>query len=431
MIFDHGLGGNRNTYSHLVGSVASHGVIVITPEHRDGSAPISHVRDPASTGGKDKTRKKVDYYRIAHQPSAEVQASRTAQLKIRLWEMGCIYDALHKIDAGVKLTNLNTSSKTLLPIFSRKLAIHEPGTVTFAGHSFGATTTSQLLKSTFYGPTLSGNAPKGYEPLFTPSRKSLLAQQITPNTPTILLDLWCLPLRAHSARALWNLPFPAYAPDGPGGSGILEIESQAFIKWLPHLKETKQFLSPDPSSPEPSADPLGRPPVRFYYPANSAHLSQSDFGILFPWATKKMFGSDEPERLLKLNTRAILQMMRERGIPVSGLSRDDLDDEETMTLSKGAVEIPAIITSGDPDIFADEQIRGWKFVTLELGDLKDVKIDDEDNEKGDEDGGKDILGAVVEGEVISSDDDSVAEAKALGGEIETKERNGRKEVTKL
>ena len=48
MVFSHGLGGSRNAYSHLVGSIASHGMIVIAPEHRDGSTPISYIRDVPS-----------------------------------------------------------------------------------------------------------------------------------------------------------------------------------------------------------------------------------------------------------------------------------------------------------------------------------------------------------------------------------------------
>lgn len=38
MVFSHGLGGSRNSYCHLLGSLASHGVVVVAAEHRDGSA---------------------------------------------------------------------------------------------------------------------------------------------------------------------------------------------------------------------------------------------------------------------------------------------------------------------------------------------------------------------------------------------------------
>jgi platelet-activating factor acetylhydrolase len=96
MIFSHGLAGSRNAYSHIAGSITSHGVIVIAPEHRDGSAPISYVRsvpDVQDKGEKSqvtKSRRTVGYKRVSHTPCPETEAARTAQLKIRLYELGCI-----------------------------------------------------------------------------------------------------------------------------------------------------------------------------------------------------------------------------------------------------------------------------------------------------------------------------------------------------
>src|SRR5271170_2478988 len=78
MIFSHGLGGSRNAYSHAAGSIASHGVIVICPEHRDGSAPISFVRSVPQGQEKGekfqvtKSKSRVGYNRVSHTPSPEV-----------------------------------------------------------------------------------------------------------------------------------------------------------------------------------------------------------------------------------------------------------------------------------------------------------------------------------------------------------------------
>ncbi|TVY81442.1 putative phospholipase A2, partial [Lachnellula suecica] len=157
MLFSHGLGGSRNAYSHIVGSIASHGMIVIAPEHRDGSTPVSYIRAPPSVTGdnekrSDKVKKRVDYHRISHTPSPEVEEGRNAQLRIRLWEMGLIHDSLLKLDINPSsLTNLNTST-TPLTMFGGKMDVHRPGKMVFAGHSFGASTTAQLVKSTFYAP---------------------------------------------------------------------------------------------------------------------------------------------------------------------------------------------------------------------------------------------------------------------------------------
>jgi platelet-activating factor acetylhydrolase len=373
MIFSHGLAGSRNAYSHLAGSIASHGVIVIAPEHRDGSAPISYVRSVPNVqenGEKSqamKSRNIVGYNRVSHNPSPETEAARTTQLKIRLYELGCIHDALVKIDQGVALKNLNTSSATFLPRFSGKMAVHEPGSVSFAGHSFGAATMAQFVKSTFYSPETS-KAPASYEPIFTPSSRSAISKQITPNTPLILLDVWCFPLRTATSRWLWNKPLPCYAPGGPGGCAVLSVESQTFYKWRIHLKATKRLLSPNPASETHSVEDDGRPGPHFYYPTASAHLSQSDFGILFPWVTRKIFAIEEPERIMKLNVRAILQLLRERHIPVSPTSAADMEIGSETDMA----------TKDDSKIFCmNGEIKGWNYLSTDMNDLSDVEFEDD------------------------------------------------------
>ena len=94
MLFSHGLGGSRNAYSHICGSLASHGIVVVAPDHRDGSAPISFIHGSGSA----KPIKSVDYKRIDHKPSSDVYAARDEQLRVRLSEMGLVRSALLKID---------------------------------------------------------------------------------------------------------------------------------------------------------------------------------------------------------------------------------------------------------------------------------------------------------------------------------------------
>ena len=365
MIFSHGLAGSRNTYSHLVGSIASHGVIVIAPEHRDGSTAISYIRGVPTRGAGEKAGSKhsrtVEYKKLPHTPSPEVEDGRNEQLKIRLWELGLVHDSLLKIDEGACVTNLNTSSLSL-SLFKEKLDVHIPGKITFAGHSFGAATVTQFVKSTFYSPQ-SSQAPKDYQPLFSPSSKSNIVAQITPNTPVVLLDIWCLPLRAQSTRWLWNKPFPCYAPSGPGGAALLAVESQAFFKWRVHLKATKRLLSSDPSSVTSSSTPISEPHI--YYATTAAHLSQSDFGILFPWVVKKFLAVEEPERIMQLNVRAVLQLLRDRGLEVSATSAADMElEDKTRDVDR------------DMFIFGrNEEIRGWNWLTTNVDDMSDVKFD--------------------------------------------------------
>lgn len=372
MIFSHGLGGSRNAYSHLVGSIASHGVIVIAPEHRDGSTPISFVRDVPASGSSEKSsikkvKRTVDYIKLAHTPGPEVEAARNAQLKIRLWEMGLVHDSLVRLDQGEPLTNLETSTKASLSQFRNVMNVHEPGSITFAGHSFGAATVMQFLKSTFYSSQTS-NAPSTYEPLFTPSSRSPISAQITPKTPLILLDAWCLPLRAASTRWLWDKPLPCYAPGGAGGASILAVSSEAFFKWRIHLKETKKLLSPNPASEKYDYKNGTIPEPNFFYATTSAHLSQSDFGLLFPWVAKRFLSVQEPERIMRLNVRAITQVMRNSGIEVAPTSPEDMESDVKET------------TMNDETILRPKgEIRGWKWISTDTRDLSDISLEDEEN----------------------------------------------------
>ncbi|KAG4429897.1 hypothetical protein IFR05_014617 [Cadophora sp. M221] len=379
MIFSHGLGGSRNAYSHLVGSIASHGMVVIAPEHRDGSTPISYIRDvPSNNSVTEKSsarraKRTINYMKMSHTPSPEVEAGRNAQLKVRLWELGLIHDSLLKLDQGTELSNLSSSSTPLAP-FKNMMDVHTPGKITFAGHSFGAATVAQFVKSTFYSPRNS-EAPKDYQPLFTPTSRSTLISQITPQTSLILLDVWCLPLRAASTRWLWNLPFPCYTPTGPGGSALLAVESQAFFKWRVHLKATKRLLSPDPTSDAyeytNNTNKTTWPQPNFFYADASAHLSQSDFGVLFPWVTKRIFGSEEPERVMKLNVRAILQVLRNQGIQISKTSAADMELEEEKGVETGDDE--AILGT-------QKEVRRWHWISTDVAECGDV--DDEAEVKG-------------------------------------------------
>ena len=379
MIFSHGLGGSRNAYSHLVGSIASHGVIVIAPEHRDGSAPISYIRDVATSNSLDEkstsanAKGAVNYNRIPHTPSPEIEAKRNTQLKIRLWELGLIHDSLLRIDLNQPLTNLNDSSISLA-MFKDLMNVHEPGKITFAGHSFGASTMTQFVKSTFYG-SQNGTAPAEYEPLFTPTSRAPIVQQITPSTPVILLDVWCFPLRAASTRWLWEKPFPCYTQDGPGGDALLCVGSQAFYKWRVHLKATKRLISPSPSSDEDDysrGDGSEWRKPHFYYVSNSAHLSQSDFGVLFPWFTKRILSAQEPERVVRLNTRAVLQLMRDRNIQVGETSAADME----ITGEEG------IDTKNDALIFTvKDELRNWNWISTDVNDLSDVDYETESQDK--------------------------------------------------
>lgn len=343
MIFSHGLGGSRNAYSHICGSLASHGVVVVAPDHRDGSSPVSFYH---TLEDKQKT-KSVDYQRIDHKPSTEVYEARDAQLRVRLWELGLIHDALLKIDDRKRINNVaeeqtNNGGKDMLTMFSHLLNVHEPGAIAFAGHSFGACTMVQFVKSVYYRPN--AQVPD-YNPLFTPRDDSSIVRQVTPTSPVTLLDLWTLPIQSPATAWLRSKPMPSYDA-AAGGSNLLAILSEGFYKWSSNLNETKRIIA------RPANSKAQRGP-HIFYPISSAHLSQSDFGVLFPWATAKVFGAKEPERVLRLNTRAILQVLRESGVEVGKTSLEDLEIDAALATEKGIDQDTTILSR------KKDSVRGW------------------------------------------------------------------------
>ncbi|KAF4977271.1 hypothetical protein FZEAL_6159 [Fusarium zealandicum] len=388
MIFSHGLGGGRNSYSYIAGSLASHGVAVICPEHRDGSAVASYVRIPEERNGTitSNGRITIPYQKISHDVNPEVYLAREAQLRIRCWELGLLHHAILAVDRGSPYTNLNRSTPSLEK-FVGKLNIHEPGSIIFAGHSFGAATTTQFLKSIFYAGHSEVAAIE--KPIFVPAEGSEIRQQITEKTITMLLDMWCFPLMAPNSAPLFNLPMHVYADNAtaPGGKAILAVESEHFFKWTEHLNVKARVLSPDPTAkvvtPQLFERPSGikMPEPHFFYVMNSAHLNQSDFGILFPWLTKKIFEAEQPERALRLNLRAQLQVLRENDVPVARTFSGDLVDGTTSdkldTINKQTGNSCQDGIDNDQAIFdksPNHPVGHWRWIdVIGLGDAGEKK----------------------------------------------------------
>lgn len=500
MVFSHGLGGTRLAYSHICGSIASYGVIVVAPEHRDGSCPVSFVKTPSTTAstsspepeqtkvtqvsgtmpgkgqpaigetsasaglpqrGGASGRFQVDYTAYPHQVSEETENGRNRQLEIRLWELGLIYSALSRIDAG-KIPQgamvsgeqgsegvaIGQAGEKLLGMFKGKLDVQDPGKLIWSGHSFGAATMIQFVKSICYVPLA------GSKPLFIPEPETdcalPLQEQVTADSPILLLDPWCLPLLGKRTSHLFKHPLPQISAGKP--SLVLAIMSEEFFRWKENLLGVKRILSPDPgrkrggahnelfekwdspddvpdhvvttnashhrrrrrrhnaasmSSIEDEKDP-GRqiiPPTatpsptplqnsshhhhgagggepRFYYAKKSAHLSQSDFGILFPRVIRK---AENPARILELNVRAVIQWLREAGYSHRIAKYQELEEViETMSIGDADDESRGATTDNtvgwDRSIFrdGDEALDGWGRIELD---------EFEQEEKEDEEGG--------------------------------------------
>lgn len=331
----------------MLASLASHGVVAIAADHRDGSAPLSIIRNI------DGTRSKVvEYVPLPHVPSPEAEVGRDKQMQIRLCELGTIYEALLKIVRGEKLTNIAAQQpiEANLSMFTSMLDVHVPGHVSWSGHSFGAATMVHLFKSVFYQT----ESPSYY--LRDSLKTSSINGQITPESHLSLLDLWCGPLRSSKTSWLWDRPLPCYSPSGPGGSNLVAILSESFFKWRANLDMTKHIVFPPLGKSDPSNASFANPHV--FHRLSSAHLSQSDFGLLSPWLTKRLLKADEPVRTLGLNARAILEVMRQSGIEVGPTSSSEM--EADVDINDAPVEHMQVSNGLDFKILAkDGCVKGW------------------------------------------------------------------------
>ncbi|EEQ88429.1 uncharacterized protein BDCG_03549 [Blastomyces dermatitidis ER-3] len=379
MVFSHGIGGSRYMYSYILGCLASYGIVVIAPEHRDGSCPISLIRNAHG-----RVTERVPFQRIKHIFEPSILHKRHSQLRIRLWELGLVHDALLKMDAGMEIKNFAQMQGAKAPVFASSLDIHLPSSITWAGHSFGAASVVQFIKSIYWGrvgdkdPASTSSEPhfSQYRPLYQPRPDSKIVSQVTPTSPLILLDLWNLPLLGDDVKWLWEKPLPCYAgspKDHLRQPNVLAVLSDEFFKWKAGLKATRCVLSPHPvpgPTSQDTAEHSKRQP-RVFYTINSAHLSQSDVGLLFPWVMQRWAKAQEPERTMRLNVTAIIQMLRECGIPFD-LHEDvkhALENVADVTVDNGN---PGVQNGDDgkpsqfsPSIFATHgSVRGWLPVSL-------------------------------------------------------------------
>ncbi|KAL9118785.1 MAG: hypothetical protein Q9187_004659, partial [Circinaria calcarea] len=156
----------------MAGLLASYGVVVLAPEHRDGSVPRTYIGGPKG--------RPVDYKAISHVQSKEVEDARDEQLRIRLWELGLLHEALLKIGNGEEVSNvLSKDHKGNFSMFASGLDVHTPGKISWAGHSFGAATVLQFVKSVFYR---SSPVPPSNRSLYKPAEDSAIVRQITPSS---------------------------------------------------------------------------------------------------------------------------------------------------------------------------------------------------------------------------------------------------------
>lgn len=142
VVFTHGMAGMSQSYSHYLGSIASHGYVVAAVEHRDGSGPGSIVHHPEGTEQFVWHMKLED---LKSDPPMNISDLKVAQLNFREAEIQETIRLFERMNRGVALRNLKPDSpESAVPGFKGRL---DMSAVTVVGHSYGATGALQALKN--------------------------------------------------------------------------------------------------------------------------------------------------------------------------------------------------------------------------------------------------------------------------------------------
>ncbi|KAL2755786.1 hypothetical protein ACRALDRAFT_1064211 [Sodiomyces alcalophilus JCM 7366] len=316
IVFSHGLGGSRTAYSSICGELASYGFVVVAMEHRDGSGARTYVNlpekrqlpemdvDPAANlnvsdarGMKMKKPQRegeaalqhyfVDYLfpkdnaqdTSPHNAHGVDKKLRLAQIQMRLAEIEEAVYVLGRINGGYgrevaaanlrRKGNVGSSSKGLEGIdwaaWEGRLYLDKG--VTVMGHSFGGATMVQCLRTERFGWVGQG----------------------------IALDAWG----------------PATPPAGVAeGTGVIDkpllsIGSEAFMHWDENMDRVVGFCR------EAAAADDGRGQTWMMTIRGSTHLSQTDFGVLYPtWMDLLAKTLVDPLRALYLTVTPAMEFLR-------------------------------------------------------------------------------------------------------------------------
>ncbi|KAK2048199.1 platelet-activating factor acetylhydrolase [Colletotrichum somersetense] len=310
IIFSHGLGGSRMSYSSICGELASYGFIVVAVEHRDGSGARTYVNLPESREVSDSDSsvaqayiKSVSAKRIKNKKNKAAQSDqhycvdylfpkdnaqdtaphnargvdmelRTAQIEMRMTEMEEAYRILGYINSGrgheVEAMNLRrkgnvaSSSKGLTGVmwedWKDRMFLDN---VTIMGHSFGGATTVEALRT----------------------------ESLTWVGQGIILDAWgpATPLAGDDARRRVRKP-------------LLAIGSEAFMHWQENFDRLVEVCK------EARAEEALTWMMTI---RGSTHLSQTDFAILYStWMDLLMKTLVDPLRAIYLTISPSLEFLK-------------------------------------------------------------------------------------------------------------------------
>ncbi|KAM0722897.1 hypothetical protein Q7P37_001095 [Cladosporium fusiforme] len=302
MMFSHGLGGTRTMYSSLCGEFASYGFIVCAVEHRDGSSPRSYVNHAKSGYGSRQEREargNLDHWHAeqAHgydivdymfpqenpydtgpnNPKGVDTELRKAQINLRMAEIEEAYQVMCKISSGdgqrIAEHNLRrkgyqgSSSYGLNGVdwksWEGRVNLEH---VTACGHSFGAATVVEMLRS---------------------------RDRLKYYSQGIIYDIWgggTLPPSEDDTYHRIRAP-------------ILAINSEAFTYWPENFHKVDAMVKEAQATPEPV-------PAWLLTVRGTVHISQSDFPLLYPRVCSLFLKAvASPHRALDINVNASLEFL--------------------------------------------------------------------------------------------------------------------------
>ncbi|KXN89590.1 Platelet-activating factor acetylhydrolase [Leucoagaricus sp. SymC.cos] len=261
VIFSHGLGGGRTTYSQYCSHLAASGKVVLALEHRDGTGMACMPRsweanwdDKAAWRSIVYLRETDVYWDDGDEPKDYPKPLRGEQLAFRHHEIYIMYEAFKRFlreDSELELEVIDRSTfdkaswRSLTS--SGSSIIKHSEDVLFTAHSFGGATALSLLAT-----KLGDN----YAAL--------------PISKVIVLDPWLDPLPtpgpAPYAAGTSDSTLPPAAPSGPR---LFVINSEVFTLWKDHYARLEEIMA--------VWEPQGR---RIATIIGSQHISFSDFSLL-------------------------------------------------------------------------------------------------------------------------------------------------------
>jgi platelet-activating factor acetylhydrolase len=144
VVFTHGMAGMSQSYSHYLGSIASHGVVVAAIEHRDGSGPGTIVHTPAGGERRVWHMKLADLESTPPMTDAELKVAQLGFREAEIKETLRLFRLLND-GHGDLIQNLKPDTpSSALPGFKGRLDL---SAMTVIGHSYGATGALQALKN--------------------------------------------------------------------------------------------------------------------------------------------------------------------------------------------------------------------------------------------------------------------------------------------